>query len=132
MNDEDQSIVDSISGDLPYELQSKLFDQLAAGGIAGAGLTITLVGTILNGSVLIWMSTVEFATAALVALTGQTHMIDGLFDRKPVRKRSKWITAISITLIGMGVGSLATSVYLEGKTGKDASIERKNGAAGED
>ena len=132
MNDEDQSIVDSISGDLPYELQSKLFDQLAAGGIAGAGLTITLVGTILNGSALVWMSTIEFATAALIALTGQTYLIDGLFDRKPVRKRSKWVTAISVTLIGMGVGSLATSVYLEGKTAKDASIEKKNGAAGED
>jgi hypothetical protein len=42
-----------VSADLPYELQSKMFDQLTALGLAGAGLTVTLIGSLLRDAPLI-------------------------------------------------------------------------------
>jgi hypothetical protein len=114
--EDEQEAVARVSPDLPYEIQSKLFEQLAAAGVAGAGLTITLVGTILKGSFLIWLATVEFTMAAVVALSGQTKLIEALAAGKPVWKVVRMITMIAMVLIGMGIGSLAMSVYLEGKT----------------
>jgi len=112
----------AVSADLPCELQSKMFDQLAAIGLGGAGLTITLVGSLLKDApFFIWFAAIEFGLAALIALIAQVHLIDGLFRRTPIQKRSRLMTAIAVMLIGMGVGSLATSVFLEGK--KDAKHE---------
>ena len=108
-----------VSADLPYELQSKLFEQLATMGIAGAGLVITLRGSILSdASALIWMGAVEFGLAALVALAAQMGLIEGLMARKVSRRQNQMMTILAVILIGMGVGTLGTSVLLEGKPGK--------------
>ena len=40
--------VDEVSAELPYELQSRMFDQLAAVGIGGAGLAVTPIGSLLK------------------------------------------------------------------------------------
>jgi hypothetical protein len=109
--------IDQASSDLAYELQSKLFDQLAAMGTAGAGLTITLIGTVLKGaSPIIWLAVIEFVIAALVALSAQLSLIEGLFCRVPTRRRSRIMTQLAMALIGMGIGSLGTSVLLLGHT----------------
>jgi uncharacterized membrane protein len=108
-----------VSADLPYELQSKLFEQLATMGIAGAGLVITLRGSILSdASALIWMGAVEFGLAALVALVAQMSLIEGLMARKVSRRQNQMMTILAVILIGMGVGTLGTSVFLEGNPGK--------------
>jgi NADH:ubiquinone oxidoreductase subunit 6 (subunit J) len=108
--------VDGTSPDLPFELQSKLFDQLAAMSIAGAGLTVTLIGSILkNAPGIVWLAVIYFAVAAIVCITANIGLIDGLFEGKDRRKRNKWLTALSVMLIGMGAGSLGASVYLDGQ-----------------
>lgn len=106
--------INDISADLAYELQSRFFDQLATVSLGGAGLTITLAGSLLRGSPLIWISAVEFGIGALVALTAQQSLIGNLYDRKPTRKRSRSMTMLCMLLIGMGVGSLGAAVYLVG------------------
>lgn len=114
-DEEEQSALAAVSPDLAYEMQSKMFDQLAAAGVAGAGLTITLVGTILQGSFLVWLATAEFTCAGITALAGQTHLIESLANKKPLWRKSRIISAIAVLLIGMGVGSLSMTVYFEGK-----------------
>jgi hypothetical protein len=107
----------SVSADLAYELQSKLFEQLATMGVAGAGLVITLRGSILSeASPIIWMGAVEFGLAAMVALAAQIGLIEGLFSRKLSRRPTQLMTILAVVLIGMGVGTLGTSVFLEGKS----------------
>jgi hypothetical protein len=107
--------MEQVSIDIALDLQSKVFEQLAAMGLGGAGLVITLAGSILPASPVIWISAVEFGLAAMVALTAQHHLIDAIFRRAPQRRRSRTMTIIAIVLIGMGVGSLGTSVFLLGK-----------------
>jgi hypothetical protein len=108
-----------VSTDLAFELQSKLFEQLATMGIAGAGLVITLRGSILSeASPIIWMGAVEFGLAAMVALAAQIGLIEGLFSLKLSRRRLQLMTILAVVLIGMGVGTLGTSVFLEGKESK--------------
>ena len=114
----------SVSPDVAVELQAKLFEQLTAGGVAGAGLTITLLGTILEGSVLVWIATAEFLLGAVVALSGQMHLIEALSKGQPVWKKARLITGISTLLIGMGLGSLATDVYFEGKQDRKAETSK--------
>ena len=107
--------LESISPDLPFELQSKLIDQLATMGVAGAGLVITLRGSLLqDASNLIWLAAIEFGLAALIALIAQVHLIEGLFARRLKSQRTRLMTLAAIVLMGMGVGSLGTSVVLEG------------------
>lgn len=112
--DHEAATRDGISADLPIELQSKLFDQLAAMGVGGAGLVITLAGSLLQGHKLIWMAAAEFGLVAMIAMAGQFHLIEALFHGKPIRKQSRLLTIIAIMLMGMGIGSLGTSVFLEG------------------
>src|SRR5215212_6566313 len=79
-----------VSADLPYELQSKMFDQLAAVSVAGAGLTVTLIGTLLRDAPpVVWLPVILFGTAALLAVTGNIKLIDGLFAKQPTFVRSK-------------------------------------------
>jgi hypothetical protein len=113
-----------VSADLAFELQSKLFEQLATLGVAGAGLVITLRGSILSeASPIIWMGAVEFGLAALVALAAQIGLIEGLFSLKLSRRRIQMMTILAVVLIAMGVGTLGTSVFLEGKSA-EASKDR--------
>lgn len=105
------------STNLAYELQSKLFEQLAAMGVAGAGLVITLKGSILSGaSGLIWIATAEFALGAFVAFGAQLILIEGLFAANLSRRRLQIMLIIAVLLIGMGICSLGMSVFLEGKS----------------
>ncbi len=103
--------IEETSADLAYELQSKLFEQLATVSLGGAGLAITLAGSILRDSPLVWLSVVEFGIGALIALSAHQGLIGRLFDRKPARRRAKTMTSICMMLIGMGVGSLGGAVY---------------------
>jgi hypothetical protein len=108
-----------VSADLPYELQSKLFEQLATLGVAGAGLVITFKGSILrDASALIWMGAIEFGAASLIALAAQIGLIEGLLSRRLSRRRIQLMTISAVVLIGMGVGTLGTSVFLEGKASR--------------
>lgn len=105
-----------VSPDLQYELQANLFEQLATMGIAGAGLVITLRGSVLSdASGLIWMGAVEFGLAAVVALAAQIGLIEALHKAQTSRTRPRLMTVAAIVLIGMGIGTLGMSVFLEAK-----------------
>ncbi|HYD73968.1 MAG TPA: hypothetical protein VEF55_12590 [Candidatus Binatia bacterium] len=106
--------VEETSADLAYELQAKLFEQLATVSLGGVGLTLTLSGTILSGAQLSWIATAEFAVAALIAIAAQQQLIGSLFERRATRKRSKLMTGLCLLFVGMGSGSLATAIFLEG------------------
>jgi hypothetical protein len=108
--------IEQISPDLPYELQSRLFEQLTTLSLGGVGLTITLSGTILRSEPLTWISTFEFGLAALFALSAQQTLINYIFQRKPVQKRSRVMTVLCTLLIGMGAGSLGAAVFLNAST----------------
>ena len=109
---------DGISPDLPYELQSKMFDQWAAFSLGGAGLTVTLIGSSLrNAPAIVWLAVVEFAIAALVCMAANINLINSLFSGTASHSRSRLMTAIASILIGMGIGSLAMSVYIDGQSG---------------
>ena len=117
------------SPDLPFELQSKLFDQLAGMSIAGAGLTVTLIGSVLKDAPgIVWLAVIYFTIGAIVCITANLSLIEGLFERKDRRKRNKWQTALAVALIGMGTGSLGTSVYLDGKAGAPPVAAAEKGA----
>lgn len=108
--------VSSVSADLPYELQSKMFDQLAALGIAGAGLTVTLIGSVLrNAPPVVWIPVGAFGFAAMLAVTGNMKLIEGLFARRPTIVRSRIYTGLTVALIGVALGALSMSVYYDGK-----------------
>ena len=108
---------EGVSPDLPYELQSKMFDQLAAMSLAGAGLTVTLIGSTLRGAPgVVWLAVIEFGIAALVCVTANVKLIEGLLKKDVSRARTKLMTGLATGLIGMGAGSLAMSVYLDGQT----------------
>lgn len=104
--------IEETSADLAYELQARLFEQLATVSLGGAGLAITLAGSILRNSPLVWIAVIEFGVAALLAVSAHQGLIGKLFDRKPTRKRSTVMTGVCMMLIGMGVGSLGTAVFL--------------------
>jgi hypothetical protein len=120
--------VSRVSADLPYELQSKMFDQLAALGLGGAALTVTLIGSVLRGaSPVIWLPVIAFGLAAMFAVTGNIRLIDGLFGGRPTFVRSKIYTAVTVALIGVALGALCMGVYYEGKRDRapaDTSITR--------
>lgn len=110
--------LDQVSADLPYELQSKMFDQLAAVGIAGAGLAVTLIGSLLRDAPpIVWIPVILFGLAALFAVSGNNNLIDGLFRQRPTLRRSKLYVGAAVGLIGMAIGSLSMSVYHDGKRG---------------
>lgn len=108
--------IEEISPDLPYELQSKMFDQLTGVGLAGAGVTITLIGSILrDAGPAVWIAAIEFGIGALLAVSGNVSLIDKLYQKQPTHRRSKIMTLVSVAFIGMGIGSLGMSVFLVGK-----------------
>jgi hypothetical protein len=112
----------AIPAELPFELQSKILDQLTAAGIAGAGLVITLRSSILeDASGLIWLGAVESGIAAIVALAAQLQLIEGLFLRKHARHTTRMFTIVAVIFIGMGIGTPARSVFLEGDAKKQVA-----------
>lgn len=105
-----------VSPDLAYELQSKMFDQIANVGIAGTGLAVTLIGsTLRDAPPVVWMSVVLFASAAFTAIGGNQTLVDSLSRRKPCLQRSRRDMRIATMLLGIAVGSLSMSVFLDGK-----------------
>ncbi len=105
---------DEVSADLPYELKSKMFDQIANVGIAGTGLAVTLIGsTLRDAPPVVWLSVVLFAGAAFTAIGGNQKMIDSLSKRQPCLQRSKRDMGMATMLLGIAVGWLSMSVYLE-------------------
>lgn len=116
--------IDEVSADLPYELQSKMFDQLAAVGVAGAGLTVTLIGSLLrNAPPIVWLPVIFFALAAMFAISGNNRLIDGLFRRRATLQRSKLYSGVAVGLIGMAMGTLSMAV-LENGEGKPAETRQ--------
>jgi hypothetical protein len=105
---------EGVSPDLPYELQSKLFEQLAAVSLGGAGLTVTLIGSVLRSAHgFVWLPVIEFGVAACnVANIG---LIQGLLEGVDRRAQSKWLTALAVLFMAMGTGSLATAVYIDAR-----------------
>ena len=105
---------DAVSVDLAYELQSKMFDQLATIGVAGAGLAVTLIGSTMRGaSAMVWLSVFLFAVAAMTAVSGNQKLIDSLSRRQPALQRSKRHVQFATMLVGMAIGVLSMSAYLE-------------------
>jgi hypothetical protein len=68
------------------------------------------------------MGAIEFGLAALIALAAQFHLIEGLFLAKHRRRSTQMMTIIAVVLIGMGVGTLGTSVFM---SGDKAAVEAK-------
>jgi len=107
---------EDVPRDLPYALQSKMFDQLATVSLGGAGLTVTLIGSLLRDAPAgVWVAVALFVTSAMVAISGNSKLIDGLFRRQPILQRSKIHVAVCVAMIGLAIGILSMSVYLEGK-----------------
>lgn len=103
------------SADLAYELQSKMFDQLATVGVAGAGLAVTLIGSVLKDEPSdVWLSVVFFVLAAVTAIKGNQRLVEGLTERRPCMQRSKRDIQIALMLVGIAVGWLSMSVYAQG------------------
>ena len=101
-----------VSPDLPYELQSKLLDQLATVSVAGAGLAITLIGSLLQGAPgSVWISVIFFGLAALTAVGGNVRLIDGIFNRKAVLRRSRLDVQFAMAMIGAAAGFLSMEIY---------------------
>ena len=101
-----------VSPDLAYELQSKLLDQLATVSVAGAGLAITLIGSLLQGAPgSVWISVIFFGLAALTAVGGNVRLIDGIFHRKAVLRRSRLDVQVAMAMIGAAAGFLSMEIY---------------------
>ncbi|WP_310473782.1 hypothetical protein [Sandarakinorhabdus sp.] len=91
-----------------------MFDQIANVGIAGTGLAVTLIGsTLRDAPPVVWLSVVLFAGAAFTAIGGNQKMIDSLSKRQPCLQRSKRDMGMATMLLGIAVGWLSMSVYLE-------------------
>jgi hypothetical protein len=61
-----------------------MFDQLATVGIAGAGLSVTLIGSLLRDSPpMVWATVVAFGMAAMTAVSGNIRLIESLRRRRP-------------------------------------------------
>jgi hypothetical protein len=100
------------SRDLAHDLQFRTLEQLGNLSLGGAGVTITLIGGLLkNVGPFVWMATAEFAIGALAALLGEVDLTNCLLQEKEPT-RTKNYTMAAVFFLAMGVGSLATSVFL--------------------
>jgi membrane associated rhomboid family serine protease len=114
--------VNDVSVDLAYELQSKMFDQLATVSVAGAGLAVTLIGSMLRDAPRdVWLSVVFFGLAAITAVGGNQKLIEGLSKRQPSMQRSRMSIQITMALVGMATGWLSMSVYSDAKRSQPPS-----------
>lgn len=107
---------DEVSADLPYELQAKIFDHTATVALAGAGLSVTLIGSVLQDAPpTVWLSVVGFGAAAYTAGAGNSALVEALFRRQPTLKRSKDFQMLAGVFLGMAIGVLSYSVYVTGQ-----------------
>lgn len=100
------------SRDLAHDFQFRTLEQLTNLSLGGAGVTITLIGGLLrNVGPFVWIATVEFGLGAFAALLGQVDITNQmLVGNEPAR--AKYYTMAAVFFLAMGVGSLATSVFL--------------------
>lgn len=127
-----QERIEEVSADLPYELQSKIFDHTATVAIAGAGLSVTLIGSVLqHAPPTVWISVVAFGAAAYTAGAGNSALVEGLFRRQPTLKRSKNFQALAGMFLGVAIGVLSYSVYVTGEQRAEAppAVARASGDA---
>ena len=114
----DAERVREVSADLPFELQSKIFEQTAASALAGAGLSVTLIGSLLRDAPpSIWGSVICFAAAAYVAGAGNNALVEALFRQQPVLKLCKSYQTVAAILMGAAIGVLSYSVFESSQRG---------------
>lgn len=119
-----------VSPDLAYELQSKLLDQLATVSVAGAGLAITLIGSLLQGAPRsVWISVIFFGLAALTAVGGNVRLIDGIFHRKAVLRRSRLDVQLAMAMIGAAAGFLSMEIYAQSSRSSQPAQAGREGTA---
>lgn len=101
------------SPDLAHSLQFETLKEITTLASAGAGLAVTLAGSVLKSfSFAIWASIVAFALAALLAFAAQIACVDQLFANKSDRRKTRLTMLAAVLLIGIGIGQLGTGVYL--------------------
>jgi hypothetical protein len=101
------------SSDLVHELQFQTFNQVATLSTAGAGLSLTLAGTMLGSFTLpVWLSVFCFACSALVCLQAQVSGVQLLFDKKPSRRTLYAFARVAVFLMAIGIGALGTGVAI--------------------
>ena len=112
MSKETGSAPSKPSRDLAHDLQFRTLEQLTNLSLGGAGATITLIGGLLkNIGPFVWLATIEFGIGAFAALLGEIDLTNHILeDKKPVRTRA--YTMAAVLFLAMGVGSVATSVFL--------------------
>jgi hypothetical protein len=64
---------------------------------------------------------IQFGLAAFLAMAGNIGLIDALFTKRRMLRRTKTTTLIVLLLLGMGVGTLGTSVYLQDEAAPSSS-----------
>lgn len=112
MAETDEETHNKPSRDLAHDLQFRTLEQLANLSIGGAGVTITLIGGLLkNVGPFVWIATFEFGIGALAAIMGEVDLTNHVLEGK-TPTRTKYYTMAAIFFLSMGVGSLATSVFL--------------------
>ena len=109
---DDPSEADRQSRDLAHDFQFRTLEQLTNLSLGGAGVSITLIGGLLkNVGPFVWLATAEFGIGAFAALIGQVDMTNRMLAAKDP-SRAKYYTMAAVFFLAMGVGSLATSVFL--------------------
>ena len=101
------------SADLPHTLQFQTFNQVATLSTAGAGLAITLAGSLLSDFTLpIWLAVFCFALSALLCLIAQISGVEKLFDGLPSRIVLRNYALAAIFLMAIGIGALGSGVFI--------------------
>ena len=103
------------TADVPHTLQFQTFNQVATLSTAGAGLAITLAGSILSDFTLpIWIAVICFSLSALISLVAQIAGVEKLFDAQPSRALLRNYALTAVFLMAIGIGALGTGVFISG------------------
>ncbi|MFN3667885.1 MAG: hypothetical protein ACK4VY_01100 [Brevundimonas sp.] len=103
------------SADVPHTLQFQTFSQVATLSTAGAGLAITLAGSILSDFKLpIWIAVLCFSLSALISLVAQVAGVEAMFLRRPSRAMLRNYALGAVTFMAVGIGALGSGVFLAG------------------
>ncbi len=102
--------------DILHTLQFQTFSQVATLSTAGAGLAITLAGSILSTFILpIWIAVFCFSLSAVLCLVAQIAGVEKLFDRQPTRTLLRNYALMAVFLMATGIGALGSGVFLAGR-----------------
>ncbi|RYG87929.1 MAG: hypothetical protein EON59_05980 [Alphaproteobacteria bacterium] len=100
-----------------HTLQFQTFNQVATLSAAGAGLAITLAGSLLSSFTLpIWIAVFCFSLSAILCLVAQVAGVEKLFDQLPSRKLLRGYALTAVFLMATGIGALGSGVFLAGVT----------------